>query len=63
MKKLLGCAISALFLITLACRPVIAVGWNEFLVLILLIAVLLGPMLFRFIQRLGDFLKREKKDK
>jgi hypothetical protein len=32
----------------LACRPVIAIGWDEFLILVVIIGVLFGPLLFRF---------------
>ncbi|HLF75608.1 MAG TPA: hypothetical protein VI524_14730 [Anaerolineales bacterium] len=47
----------------LACQPVIAIGGNEFLFLLLLIAVLLGPPLYRLIRRAEKFFKREKSDK
>jgi ATP/ADP translocase len=53
----------ALLINTLACRPVIAIGWGEFLFFFLLIAFLLGPPLFKFIRRMGETQKREKKDK
>jgi hypothetical protein len=53
----------ALFLSALACEPIFAIGWNELFLLILLIAFLFGPPLYRFIRRLEEFLKREKKDK
>jgi len=52
-----------LFLSTLACRPVIAIGWNEFLFLFVLIAVLLGPPLYKFLRRVEEFWKRKPKDK
>ena len=54
-------ALFAILLTTMACQPVIAVGWNEFLFVFILIAVLLGPPLYRLIRRLEGFLKREKK--
>jgi hypothetical protein len=47
----------------LACGPVIAISWNEFLLISLIMALLLGPPLYRFIRRLEQFLKREKKDR
>ncbi len=53
----------ALLLSALACEPIIAVGWNELLILLLLFVFLLGPPLYRFVRRLEEFLKREKKDK
>jgi hypothetical protein len=54
--------ISAMVLSMLACSPVIAISWNEFLVIALVFAVLLGPPLYRFIQRVDEFLKHKKKD-
>ena len=46
-----------LVLSALACRPVIAIGWEEFLFLFIVIAILIGPPVYRFIRKL------EKKDK
>ncbi|HET9910757.1 MAG TPA: hypothetical protein VFQ13_02650 [Anaerolineales bacterium] len=63
MQKNLWRGFCALYLVTLACRPVIAIGWEELLLLILLVAFLLGPPLYRFMRRLERFLKHEKKDK
>lgn len=37
----------ALLLSVLACRPIFAIGWTELLILIVIIAVLLGPVLLR----------------
>ncbi len=34
----------------LACRPVIAIGWGELLILFLLLAFLLGPILMKFMR-------------
>ena len=45
----------------LACEPVIAVGWREILFLFILIAILLGPPVYRFIRRLEQL--RKPKDK
>jgi hypothetical protein len=52
-----------LVLTILACEPMIAIGKYEFLILVVLIAVLVGPPLYRFARRVEEFLKREKKDK
>jgi Sec-independent protein translocase protein TatA len=41
---------------------VIAISWNEFLIIGVFIAVLLGPPLYRFVRRAEQFLKRRKKD-
>ncbi|NQS91850.1 MAG: hypothetical protein HQ574_05515 [Chloroflexi bacterium] len=32
----------------LACRPVIAVGWGEILILLVVVTLVLGPLLLRF---------------
>lgn len=47
----------------LACSPVIAISWNEFLIIGAILAVLLGPPLYRFVRRVEQVLKREKKEK
>jgi hypothetical protein len=52
--------IIALLFSTLACQPVIAVGWNEFLIVFILFAVLLGPLIYRLLRRIEDFLKRRR---
>jgi hypothetical protein len=50
----------ALVLAVVACSPVIAISWNEFLIIAVIVAVLLGPPLYRFIRRVEQFLKRQK---
>ena len=47
----------------LACRPVIAIGWEEFLFLCVVIAILLGPLLYRFVRRIEDFRRDKRNDK
>lgn len=54
--------ISAMVLSMLACSPVIAISWNEFLVIAVVFAVLLGPPLYRFVKRVEEFLKKKSKD-
>lgn len=44
----------------LACQPVIAIGRNELLFIFLLMAVLLGPPIYKFVRRVKEFLKRKK---
>lgn len=46
----------------LACRPIFVIGWGELAVLILLIALLLGPILFRFL-RTWDAARASRKKK
>jgi hypothetical protein len=63
MNKNLRCGLVVLLFSSLACKPVLAIGWNEFMFLFLLITVLLGPPLYRFIRRAEEFLKHEKRKK
>ena len=63
MEKRVYVGLSTLLLVTIACQPVIAIGWEELLLLILLAVFLLGPPLYRFMRRLEQFLKHEKKSK
>jgi hypothetical protein len=39
----------------LACRPVVTVGWQEIAILTVILAVLLGPALFRIYRRWDEF--------
>ncbi|HSG44823.1 MAG TPA: hypothetical protein VLA72_16880 [Anaerolineales bacterium] len=50
-----------LTLSTLACRPILTIGWGEFLIVTVVIVVLIGPPVYRFIRRLES--SRRKKDK
>jgi hypothetical protein len=62
MKKFLfGWAV--LLLSTFACEPVFAIGWEELLLFFVLLAILLGPPIYRFFRRLEEFRKHEKKNK
>jgi hypothetical protein len=63
MSKKLLYSLLALILSTLACRPVLTIGWNEFLIAGILFAVLLGPTLYRFMRRLEDIFRRGKPKK
>jgi hypothetical protein len=59
----------ALLLSLLSCRPVIAIGWPELVVLIVIIAILLGPLLFRLyrfldkVRKVGQSEEKKKKQK
>lgn len=44
----LGWVFGAMILGSLACRPVITVGWGEILVLLLVIFLVVGPIFVRF---------------
>jgi hypothetical protein len=63
MNKILSYSLYVLLLTTLACRPVLTISWNEFLIVSLLFAVLLGPSLYRFARRVDEFLKSKEKNK
>jgi hypothetical protein len=63
MNKNLQIVLSLSLLSILACEPVIAIGKNELLCILVLFLALIGPPLYRFFRRLDDFLKHEKKDK
>jgi hypothetical protein len=63
MNKRFLLGLLALLVSTVACEPVIAIGRNELLCLVVLIIVLLGPPLYKFARRVERFLKHEKKDK
>ena len=43
----------------LACRPVLAIGWGEFLILVVVVVVLIGPPIYRLMQRMNT----RRKDK
>ncbi|MFZ5822355.1 MAG: hypothetical protein ACOYYJ_20895 [Chloroflexota bacterium] len=58
--------LATLLAAALACRPILAIGTGELIVLILLIALLLGPLLFRlyrFLARLQDLKDADRKGK
>jgi hypothetical protein len=54
---------SLFIFVTFACKPVIAISWNEFLIVGILFAVLLGPPIYKFIRRVEEFLRQKAKNK
>jgi hypothetical protein len=48
---------------TLACEPVIAIGWRELFFILILMAFLFGPPLYRFIRKVEDFRRNARKKK
>lgn len=59
-------ALAALLVAALACRPILAIGTGELLVLILVIVLLLGPLLvrlYRLLARLQDLKDADRKGK
>jgi hypothetical protein len=53
--------IATLLLAGLACRPVFAIGWSELLILLVIIAVLLGPLMLRVYRTLEALRKNQDK--
>jgi len=47
----------------LACRPVLAIGWGEFFFVVLVIALLVGPPLYRLVRRVNFDRGDDRKDK
>ena len=50
----------------LACRPIIAIGWPELILLVILVGVLLGPLMFRlyrFLDKVRKVSQSEEKKK
>ncbi|MBL7161606.1 MAG: hypothetical protein ISS57_03295 [Anaerolineales bacterium] len=56
---------AALLAASLACRPILTIGWSEIAILIVIIAVLMGPALFKLFKRMSEFQawKANSKDK
>ena len=53
--------IFSLALSTLACEPVIAIGWRELFIVLGLMIFLFGPPIYRFIRKIENILKRKDK--
>lgn len=65
-RYLIFIAILSFGIPALACRPIIAIGWPELIILIVLIAVLLGPLffrLYRFLDKVQKISRAEEKKK
>lgn len=54
---------SAVGLGALACRPVLAIGWGEFFILVFVVVLLVGPPIYRLIRRLNFDKDVDRKDK
>jgi len=46
-----------------SCRPVIVIGWDEFLILFVIFIALFGLPLFRILRQFDDFRKSQEKKK
>ena len=57
-------AAAALAVNLLACSPVIAVGWGEILILLLVVSLVVGPLLLRFFraQKNKQIKKKDQKE-
>jgi len=55
--------ISILLINILACRPVMTIGWQEILIVIIILALLLGPTLYRTYRRWDEFQNWKEKRK
>ena len=60
MKKNVLMGLSLIVLSMVSCRPVLAIGWGEFLILVIAVVVLIGPPVYRFFRRLEN--SRRKKE-
>jgi hypothetical protein len=56
-------AIAALLLTSLACEPVIVIGWDELFIIFLVIAFLFGPLIFRFWRAYNKYKNESRKKK
>lgn len=56
-------ALGILLLVQLACRPVFAIGWGELLGIVLITALLLGPIMMRLARSWIKYKESMKKDK
>jgi hypothetical protein len=61
MNKKIIAGLCVLVLSTLACEPVIAIGWREIFIVLGLIVFLFGPPLYRLVRRIEIFLKKKNK--
>jgi len=48
--------------VSLACRPVMTIGWQEMLILIVILGILIGPALFRLYKRWDEFQRWRSRD-
>ncbi len=55
--------ILVLSLVSLACRPVFVVGWQEIILVLLLAAFLVGPLVYRLLRAWIEFQDALKKKK
>jgi len=61
MRVHFGAGMALLLLSVIACQPVIAIGWRELLFIAVLVALLIGPPVYRFFRRLENSRKQKEK--
>jgi hypothetical protein len=63
MNKKFLTSLFMLSLTALACEPVIAIGWREILIVFILVAIVFGPPVYRFIRKVEKLWRHEKTDR
>ena len=61
MKWKIQVGIVVLLLSTLACEPVMVVGWRELSCIFVLIMFLFGPPLYRFVRKFEKYRRQKEK--
>lgn len=61
MNKNILMGLSLILFSMVSCRPVLAIGWGEFLILTVVIALLIGPPIYKFLREFEK--SRRQKDK
>jgi hypothetical protein len=61
MKASYFAGLTALVLGIVACEPVFAIGWRELGIILLLVAVVFGPPVYRFLRRMEKYRKNREK--
>jgi len=61
MKVSYFAGLIVLLLGIVACEPVFAIGWRELGIIFLLVAIVFGPPVYRFLQRMEKYRKTREK--
>ena len=61
MKQSIWIGLSVLWLGILACQPVFAIGWMEVFFIFLLVVLLVGTPVYRFLRSLEKAREKQKK--
>lgn len=60
-RSIIG-ATAGLLVSSLACRPVIAVGWSEMVILAIIVAIVISPLVFRILRLLAKIEKAKERE-